>query len=108
MTDQPQNSHQMIVQALNETPLSQHLISLGLPLDPQNLVILDLVHWATENHWANKLLGEMEAGAAGRAAAADPEATYENLADDRMLEAKTLDEASAVLVSKMQELLGSP
>lgn len=74
-------------------------------VDPSKLVMVQLMGWASDNHYSNQLLGEMEYGAVVRAADNNPRALYANLADDRMMEAKTLSQASAVLVSCLAEIL---
>ena len=103
-------SHQMVVAELNATPLSQHLASLMkaqrvIPA-PESLILVQLMEWSVKNHYQDITLGEMEYGSVVGAMEDDPEATYNNLADDpRYMEATTLDEAAAVLSSVLTQLL---
>ena len=110
MTDHNPKSLQTTVTALNATMLSQHLASLmrkeGVTPAPESLILSELMQWSAQHHYLNPIVGEMEAGAVAGAANEHPEETYNNLADNRMLEATTLDEAAAVLSSVLTELLG--
>lgn len=109
MTDPAPKSQSATVQALNATPLSRHVEALlrveQAPVEPNSLVLLSLLEWAQANHYRSPTVGQMELGATARAAQDDPEAVYENLADPRMLQARTLEQASAVLVSRLSDLL---
>lgn len=103
-------SHQMVVAELNATPLSQHLANLmkaqRVTPAPGNLILVELMQWSVQNHYQNKTQGEMEYGTVVEAMEDDPEATYNNLADDpRYMQATTLDEAASVLSSVLTELL---
>jgi hypothetical protein len=71
-------------------------------------VILSLFEWAVENHYSNQLTGEMEFGAAVAGEQENPEAVYNNLTDDRMLQAESLEEAASVLVACVGRVLGPP
>jgi hypothetical protein len=93
---------------LNATPLSQNVAALlqaaKAPMD-NPLVLVNLLQWAVENHYSAPSQGEMELGAAVRAARDDPEAVYEALADPRLETATSLEQAAAVLVSRMSDLM---
>lgn len=94
--------------ALNETPVSQHVMTLFQqakePFSPSNLALVNLMLWAAENHYQDWHLGQQEAGAVVAAQEANPQAVHANLEDERMLEAQTLQQAAAVLVSRVAEM----
>lgn len=108
MIDQPLHSLPTTVTELNKLPLSQHILTL---FEQENespectLVVVSLLLWATEHQYQDWQKGEMEVGAAIRASQNDPQATYWNLADERMMDATTLAEAAAVMASVMSDLL---
>lgn len=104
MIDQQQYSTK--IQALNETELSQHVKTLmrqkGIAPNLNNLILWELLNWMVENHYQNQIQGEMEAGAVAGAAHENPQATYNNLADDqRLMQAQTLEQAAAVMAATM-------
>lgn len=109
MTERKPYYQQASVTRLNATPLSQHLASLlrqeGVSPEDHHLTLVDLLLWMVEHHYPNQLQGELEVGAVSMAAHDDPEAVYQNLVDDRMLQATTLDEAAQVMVASLTELL---
>jgi hypothetical protein len=113
MNAQPQTPRSILVQELNESAIALHLLSLGLPPTPgatepgPDLVALDLMERWAANYAANGLEAEVELGAAVSAAAQDPVAVHNNLTDDRMLEATSLEQAAALLATRLNEILGS-
>lgn len=110
MTDLSYREQQAIVKELNATPLSQHLENLlrkeGAEILQDSLMVVNLLAWAAENHFTNKLVGEEVLGAAGVAEERNPEAVYDNLTDemDDMMEATSLEEASMKLVRNLLEI----
>ena len=110
MTDLSYKDQQAIVKELNATPLSLHLESLlraeQAEIQPDSLMVVNLLAWAAANHFPNKLVGEETSGAANLAERNDPEAVYDNLTDDRMLQATRLEDASRFLATRLTEALG--
>lgn len=105
----PHQKHSQTLARLNATPLSRHVSTIldkhGIPNPPDSLALINLLAWASTDHYQDLIQGEMELGAAVRAASEDPEAVYDNLADDRMLDETTPTGLAEVLVSQMSDLL---
>jgi hypothetical protein len=101
-------SQQGVIRALNSTLLSQHVALLmknEKAIQDAPLILVSLLVWAAEHTYADYSLGEYEVGEAIRATEVDPQALYDNLADDRMMNSQSLEDAAEVLASRMSDLL---
>src|SRR2546427_1681886 len=108
MTDQPQTSAQTTVTDLNGLPISQHILTLFAQekVTPESqLAIVSLVLWATENLAASGRWAEVVDGAAAWAVTSNPQAVYDDLADDRMLQTTTLREAGMMVLRHLADLI---
>ncbi len=109
MTAQPLQSLKTTA-TLNETPLSQHVMTLmkKAHVTPQpGLLLTSLLFWATDNLEVDPLWAEDATGQAALAEQQDPEALYANLKDAEtpILEAETLVEAARALLRLMGDLI---
>ena len=102
------DSQQAVIRALNSTLLSQHVARLmrrEKAIQEAPLILVSLLVWAAEHTYADWYLGEYEVGEAIRATAVDPQALYDKLVDDRMMDSSSLKDAAAVLASRMSDVL---
>jgi hypothetical protein len=98
----------VVIDGLNQSTLSVHLDAMlrsrgDLPKRGQ-LTIMALLAWVVEHHYQDSFLGQLELAALVDLARRAPNAAYSCLADDRMLEANSLEEAAEVLVSRLSDL----
>lgn len=102
------NSPQAVMERLNKTPLSLHLLHLfqAAKTTPEpGLLVVAMIFWLVKNP------GDLDPGPlqewAGVAAGAeqdDLEATYNNLADPELAQAKTLKQAGARMATVLASL----
>lgn len=95
---------------LNQTELSQHIKMLmeQESVCPDNdLLILALVFWATENLPLNRNWAEKVEGVAAFSVTEDPKASYNNLAlaEAEILGSETLEEAGMALMRTVADMV---
>ena len=96
------------VRSLNATPLSLNVAKLlreaKREVPTHNLVLTALMEYQTEQY-QSPVTAEMELGAVVNAERADPAAVYANLADPRLETATSIEDAGAILASRLDEIL---
>ena len=99
-----------IVDALNTTSLSRHVLKLMTKerISPMpGLVLTALLFWATEHLHLHRAWAERAEGAVARAEMENPENLYGNLsaAEPEILAATSAEEAARALVAMLVDLL---
>ena len=105
MTDLLQNNLPTTVRELNETPLSQNVKALMESPQEHQLILAQLLTWATDHLAADPAWAEAVDGAVSLAAENDPQAAYQNLANPMLESVTTLQEAGRAILAWVADLI---